>query len=70
MVLFSSTPKRSLGTNWAGVHRVGVVAQCRRALGDSAARQQVIKTVPKRGYRLVPDIVVFRAGALAGMEPT
>ncbi len=47
-----------------------VVAQCRRALGDSAARQQVIKTVPKRGYRLVPDVVVFRAGALAGMEPT
>ncbi len=35
-----------------------VVAQCRRALGDSAARQVVIKTVPKLGFRFVPDVEV------------
>ena len=34
-----------------------VVSQCRRALGDSAARQFIIQTVPKRGFRLVPDVV-------------
>ena len=33
-----------------------VVAQCRRALGDSASQQRVIKTLHKIGFRLVPEI--------------
>lgn len=33
-----------------------VVAQCRRALGDSASRQALVQTIPKRGFRFVPDI--------------
>lgn len=33
-----------------------VVAQCRRALGDSASTQRVIKTVPKLGFRFVPEV--------------
>jgi len=36
-----------------------VVAQCRRALDDSAARQRIIKTIPKLGYRLIPEITVY-----------
>ena len=35
-----------------------VVAQCRRALGDSANQQRIIKTLPKIGFRLVPGISV------------
>ncbi|MEE2729799.1 MAG: winged helix-turn-helix domain-containing protein [Pseudomonadota bacterium] len=42
-----------------------VVAQCRRALGDSAAQQKVIKTVPKLGFRFVPELRVVTA-----VEPT
>lgn len=38
-----------------------VVAQCRRAVGDSASTQNVIKTVPKLGFRFVPDVRVVAA---------
>lgn len=33
-----------------------VVAQTRRTLDDSAARQRIVKTVPKLGYRFVPNV--------------
>jgi|GEM_PF-1613496 len=38
-----------------------VVAQCRRALGDSASRQALVQTIPKRGFRFVPDIWVMHS---------
>ncbi|RLU04181.1 MAG: hypothetical protein D9N11_00405 [Ketobacter sp.] len=43
-----------------------VVAQCRRALGDSASTQNVIKTVPKLGFRFVPHIRVVAAAGVTG----
>ena len=35
-----------------------VVSQCRRALGDSANQQRIIKTLPKIGFRFVPCLTV------------
>ncbi len=46
-----------------------VVSQCRRALGDSAAQQAVIKTVTRRGYRLVPLVTVALPPPLAACWP-
>jgi Tol biopolymer transport system component/DNA-binding winged helix-turn-helix (wHTH) protein len=43
-----------------------VVAQLRRALGDSARRAQYIETVPTRGYRFVAPVEVVRSGATEG----
>lgn len=46
-----------------------VVAQCRRALGDSAARQSIVQTIPKRGYRLVPQVFIrCQSGPVRGSE--
>ena len=33
------------------------IRQIREALGDSAADPRYIQTVPRRGYRLIPDVV-------------
>jgi Tol biopolymer transport system component/DNA-binding winged helix-turn-helix (wHTH) protein len=33
-----------------------IIFQLRKALGESAAKQQYIETIPKRGYRFVADI--------------
>src|SRR5687767_4438115 len=40
-----------------------VVAQLRRALGDSAREARYIETVPRRGYRFVAPVEVRRAAA-------
>lgn len=41
-----------------------VVAQCRRALGDSAARQAMVQTIPKRGFRFVPEIRIMQSSTI------
>jgi Tol biopolymer transport system component/DNA-binding winged helix-turn-helix (wHTH) protein len=38
-----------------------IVFQLRKALGESAAKQQYIETIPKRGYRFVADIKPVKA---------
>jgi DNA-binding winged helix-turn-helix (wHTH) protein len=37
-----------------------IVAQCRKALGDAATRQTIIQTLPKRGFRLVPEVKIVQ----------
>ena len=44
-----------------------VIAQLRKALGDDAQEARVIETVPRKGYRFLPDgSPLARNGAIAG----
>ncbi len=43
-----------------------VIAQLRKALDDDAQEARVIETVPRKGYRFLPDVVV----AAAATEPS
>ncbi len=39
-----------------------LIFQLRKALGESAARQQYVETIPKRGYRFVASVKLVEAG--------
>src|SRR6187401_525494 len=39
-----------------------VIAQLRKTLGDDAQEARVIETVPRKGYRFLPDVVVADNG--------
>ncbi len=45
------------------------ISELRRALGDDRRNPQYIETIPKRGYRLVADIVDFPDAAQQHIEP-
>jgi Tol biopolymer transport system component/DNA-binding winged helix-turn-helix (wHTH) protein len=42
-----------------------VIAQLRKALDDDAQEARVIETVPRKGYRFLPDVIVSAADAAA-----
>ena len=46
-----------------------VIAQLRKALGDDAQEARVIETVPRRGYRFLPDVVLSANGNRAIQPP-
>ncbi len=46
-----------------------VIAQLRKALGDDAQQARVIETVPRKGYRFLPDVSLVRPTADARLKP-
>jgi len=47
-----------------------VIAQLRKALGDDAQEARVIETVPRKGYRFLPEVALVPSGTdLAGLAP-
>ena len=48
---------------------IGAIGQLRRALGDSARSPTFIQTVPRRGYRLVADVVAASPAKPFPAEP-
>lgn len=46
------------------------IAKLRRALGDDRRRPRFIETIPKHGYRLIPQPARLRAAAAASTSPS
>ncbi len=46
-----------------------VIAQLRKALRDDAQEARVIETVPRKGYRFLPDVSLVRPAAEPGLRP-